>query len=103
MVEESANTLKNRKPVVIVLGGLSISTLKLIRRAKEILKGGDIMMRGPAINGQAFDIPIIYVSADVAWIYRSRGTGEFSGLPQTTEYCVGLTRYAQSLSMHSPA
>jgi transcription elongation factor SPT6 len=98
MVDEFTDTLKKRKPDVIVLGGLSISTLKLTRRVKEILKGGDIMVRGPAINGQAFDIPIIYVFDDVARIYQhsSRAAGEFSALSTTARYCVGLSRYAQS-------
>lgn len=98
MVDEFTDILKKRKPDVIVVGGLSISTLKLTRRVKEILKGGDIMVRGPAINGQAFDVPIIYVFDDVARIYQhsNRAVGEFSALPTTARYCVGLARYAQS-------
>ena len=97
-VEEFTDILKKRKPDVIVVGGLSISTLKLTRRVKDILKGGDIMVRGPAINGQAFDVPIIYVFDDVARIYQhsNRAVGEFSALPTTARYCVGLARYAQS-------
>ena len=98
MVEEFTDILKKRKPDVIVIGGLSISTLKLTHRVKEILKGGDIMVHGPSINGQTFDIPVIYVFDDVARIYQhsSRATSEFSSLPTTARYCVGLARYAQS-------
>lgn len=98
MVEEFTDILKKRKPDVIVVGGMSISTLKLTRRVKDILKGGDIMVRGPAINGQAFDVPIIYVFDDVARIYQhsNRAVDEFSALPTTARYCVGLARYAQS-------
>lgn len=98
MVEEFTDIIKKRKPDVIVVGGLSITTLRLTHRIKEILKGGDIMVRGPAINGQTFDIPVIYVFDDVARIYQhsKRAVGEFSALPTTARYCVGLVRYAQS-------
>ncbi|KAF8625819.1 hypothetical protein AX15_005199 [Amanita polypyramis BW_CC] len=98
MVEDFTDILKKRKPDVIVIGGLSISTLKLTHRLKEILKGGDILVRGASINGQTFDIPVIYVFDDVARIYQhsNRAINEFSSLATTTKYCVGLARYAQS-------
>ncbi|KAK2466864.1 hypothetical protein APHAL10511_001122 [Amanita phalloides] len=98
MVEEFTDILKKRKPDVIVVGGLSMSTLKLTHRVKEILKGGDILVRGPALNGQTFNIPVIYVFDDVARIYQhsNRAIDEFSALPTTARYCVGLARYAQN-------
>jgi transcription elongation factor SPT6 len=98
-VEEFTDILKKRKPDVIVIGGFSMTTLKLTHRIKEILKGGEIpVQRGLPVNGQAFDIPVIYVFDDVARIYQhsNRAVGEFSAIPPMGKYCVGLARYAQS-------
>ena len=98
-VEEFTDILKKRKPDVIVIGGFSMPTLRLTQRIKEILQGGEISVRGGlSINGQAFDIPVIYVFDDVARIYQhsNRAVGEFGAIPPMGKYCVGLARYAQS-------
>lgn len=98
-VEEFTDILKKRKPDVIVVGGFSTVTLTVTKRIKEILRGGDISVsHGMTVNGQAFDIPVIYVFDDVARIYQhsNRAGAEFNALPTIAKYCVGLARYTQS-------
>ncbi|KAF8636737.1 hypothetical protein AX17_003540 [Amanita inopinata Kibby_2008] len=104
MLDEFIDILKRRKPDVIVVGGLSMATLKLTHRIKEILtgsalqRGEDASGWGVSSNEQAFDIPVIYVFDEVARIYQhsKRAADEFSALSPTAKYCMGLARYTRS-------
>lgn len=104
--DEFVDILKRRRPDVIVIGGFSMATAKLVQRVKEIVRGkqqenaaeewGAEIVATP--NEQAFDIPVIYVFDEVARIYQhsKRAADEFSALSPTAKYCVGLARYTQS-------
>ncbi|PFH54298.1 hypothetical protein AMATHDRAFT_135887 [Amanita thiersii Skay4041] len=104
MVDEFTDILKRRKPEIIVVGGLSMATLKLTHLVKHVLKGSngqkpaESVGWGASVNEQAFDIPVIYVYDEVARIYQhsKRAADEFSALSPIARYCVGLARYAQS-------
>ncbi|KAJ3517179.1 hypothetical protein NLJ89_g675 [Agrocybe chaxingu] len=99
--DEFLDLVKRRKPDVVVVGGFSIATVKLMHRVKEVLSGrsaSQVENGWGTSNGQGFDIPAIYVHDDVARIYQhsKRATDEFSALSSTAKYCVGLARYSQS-------
>lgn len=99
--DEFQDLLSRRKPDVIVIGGFSMATTKLAVRVKEVLRGDspDGMSDSPPVNHvPAFDIPIVYVSDEVARIYQhsKRAADEFSALSPTAKYCVGMARYTQS-------
>jgi transcription elongation factor SPT6 len=110
LVDEFVDILKRRKPDVVVIGGFSMATANLTRRVKEILSGNLDGNRestqdgsGSATeqnrtNAQAFDIPVVYVSDEVARIYQhsKRAADEFSAFSPVAKYCVGLARYTQS-------
>src|ERR1700722_16528437 len=76
--DEFIDILKRRKPDVIVIGGVSIATTKLSRLVKELVMGkrphplsdGSWTSESALINGQVFDIPVIYVPDEVARIYQ---------------------------------
>lgn len=96
--------LKRRKPDVIVVGGMSIHTTRLVQEIKKLVNGTDSETSenanwdAPEANDQALNIPVTYVHDDVARIYQhsKRAKEEFSTLSQTAKYCVGLARYTQS-------
>lgn len=105
--DEFTDLLKRRRPDVIVIGGFTMATAKLVQRVKEIIRGGPSEEAGvdgwgneiqPSSNEQAFDIPVIYVYDEVARIYQhsKRAADEYSALSPTAKYCVGLARYTQS-------
>lgn len=102
--DEFVDLLKRRRPDVIVIGGFSVATAKLVQRVKEIVRGGsnedtnEGWGNESAKNEQAFDIPVIYVYDEVARIYQhsKRAADEYSALSPTAKYCVGLARYTQS-------
>lgn len=109
--DEFVDLLKRRRPDVIVIGGFSIATAKLVQRVKEIIRGnqqeganegwgndGRGNENGTIKNEQAFDIPVIYVHDEVARIYQhsKRAAAEYSALSPTGKYCIGLARYTQS-------
>jgi transcription elongation factor SPT6 len=108
MRDEFIDLLKRRRPDVIVIGGFSVATAKLVQRVKEIVRGkqpegtntneGWGNESGTTTNEQAFDIPVIYVYDEVARIYQhsKRAADEYSALSPTAKYCVGLARYTQS-------
>lgn len=101
MRDEFADLLSRRKPDVIVIGGFSMATTKLVQRVKAILRGEQLGEEGwepTPSNEQAFDIPVIYIFDEVARIYQhsKRAADEFSALSPTAKYCVGLARYTQS-------
>jgi len=94
-----------RQPNVIVIGGFSMATTKLVERVKEIVRGNPPAVTDgwggdntAANNEQAFDVPVIYVFDEVARIYQhsKRAADEFSAMSPTAKYCVGLARYTQS-------
>lgn len=104
--DEFVDLVKRRRPDVIVIGGFSMATTKLMQRVKEIVGpvppepaswGEEAPPPTPA-NEYGLDIPVIYVPDDVARIYQhsKRAALEFSALSPTAKYCVGLARYAQS-------
>ena len=73
--DEFIDLLKRRRPDVIVIGGFSMATTKLVERVKQILRGKPPedswgAESTPANNEQAFDIPVIYVFDEVARIYQ---------------------------------
>ena len=104
--DEFIDLLKRRRPDVIVIGGFSMATTKLVQNVKRLVRGDQL----EGVNGgwggentttsneQAFDIPIIYVFDEVARIYQhsKRAADEYSALSPTAKYCVGLARYTQS-------
>lgn len=97
--DEFIDLLRRRKPDVIVIGGFSMTTLKLVHRVKEVLQGvGPSTGLVPPPEYSKFDIPVIYVLDDVARIYQhsKRAADEFSALSPTAKYCVGLARYTQN-------
>jgi transcription elongation factor SPT6 len=96
-LDEFIDLLKRRKPDVIVVGGFTMATLKLSQRVKEVLQGKHLQGQESSWQ-QTFDIPVIYVSDDVARIYQNnqRAAEEFTGFSLNAKYCVGLARYAQS-------
>ena len=75
-----------------------MATTKLSQRVKEIVSGRSPLDTNPSFNEPAFDIPVLYVSDELARIYlqNPRSKSEFSALPPNARYCVGLARYAQS-------
>ncbi|KAF8522273.1 transcription elongation factor Spt6 [Hysterangium stoloniferum] len=85
--KEFEGILERRSPDVIIVGGFSVQTTKLVGRLKEILSGG-----------KTYNTPVIYVHDDTARIYQhsKRALEEFSALSLTAKYCVGLARYTQS-------
>jgi transcription elongation factor SPT6 len=106
---EFTDMLRRRKPDVIVIGGFSIATTKLVQQVKKLVGGGPPMTGENAAddtwggesrepNEQMFKIPVIYVFDDVARLYQhsKRAVEEFSALSPIAKYCVGLARYAQS-------
>jgi len=105
MVDEFIDLVKRRRPQVIVIGGFSVATLKLMNLVKKNIHGSNSQQDGlngwgqpEATNGQTFDIPVTYVHDDVARMYQhsKRAEVEFSALSPTAKYCVGLARYIQS-------
>jgi transcription elongation factor SPT6 len=104
--DEFIDLLKRRRPDVIVIGGFSMATTKLVERVKHIIRGKQPEAANDgwggestaASNEQAFDIPVIYVFDEVARIYQhsKRAADEYSALSPTAKYCVGLARYTQS-------
>jgi transcription elongation factor SPT6 len=106
MRDEFIDFIKRRRPDVIVIGGFSVATAKLVQRVKEILHGSPKEVatdgwgndRVEPNNEPAFDIPVIYVFDEVARIYQhsKRAADEYSALSPIAKYCVGLARYTQS-------
>jgi transcription elongation factor SPT6 len=100
--ERLIELLKRRKPNVIVLGGFTIHTTKLAQQLKEVLRGpppgATGWDEGVARLEHSIDTPIVHVQDEVARIYQhsKRAHEEFSALPLTPKYCVGLARYTQS-------
>jgi transcription elongation factor SPT6 len=105
MIDEFVDLVKRRNPNVIVIGGFSVATLKLMHLVKKHIHGTPPPQDVPngwgapsVTNEQTFDIPVTYVHDDVARIYQhsKRAEAEFSALSPTAKYCVGLARYIQS-------
>jgi transcription elongation factor SPT6 len=105
MVDEFVDLVKRRSPQVIVIGGFTVTTLKLAHLVKRVINGPNSQQDNvngwenpPPTNWQPFDIPVTYVHDDVARIYQhsKRAEVEFSALSPTAKYCVGLARYIQS-------
>ncbi|KAJ4487881.1 transcription elongation factor SPT6 [Lentinula aciculospora] len=95
--DEFVDIIRRRKPDVIIVGGFTMTTAKLSQRVKEVVSGRSSYDPNSTF-GDVFDIPVIYVSDDLARIYHhsDRSKLEFSSLPPNARYCVGLARYAQS-------
>lgn len=99
--DEFTDILKRRRPDVIVVGGYSMATTKLVSRVKEIVnpqQAPDAGGWGESRNEDSLSIPVTYMYDDVARLYRSskRASEEFSALTEVTRYCIGLARYTQS-------
>ncbi|EGN93242.1 hypothetical protein SERLA73DRAFT_126732 [Serpula lacrymans var. lacrymans S7.3] len=105
--DEFVDLLRRRRPDVIAISGFSMATTKLAQRVKDIVRGKpqdetaapDGWGADPKdSNEQAFNIPVIYVSDEVARIYQhsKRAGEEYSALSPIAKYCVGLARYTQS-------
>ncbi|PPR03612.1 hypothetical protein CVT24_007728 [Panaeolus cyanescens] len=97
-VDEFVDFLRRRRPDVVVVGGFTVATLKLMHRVKEIVRGPPPEAQVETSNTQAFNIPVEWVHDDVARIFQhsKRATDEFSSFSPTARYCVGLARYVQS-------
>lgn len=106
MKDEFIDLIRRRKPSVIVVGGFSVATLRLMQLVKLRIGHTRPSVDGENAWGNAeqdantefFDIPVTYVHDDVARIYQhsKRANNEFSALSPTAKYCVGLARYIQS-------
>lgn len=102
--------LRNRRPQVIVVGGFSPSTKRLLGDIQSVAdevsaeivdkeedddegEEWDAEMRAKKAK---FEITLVY--DDVARIYQNskRAATEFAELSKLGRYCVGLARYAQS-------
>jgi transcription elongation factor SPT6 len=101
--EEFKDLLRRRRPDAIVIGGFSVSTLKLAQRVKELLHPGQNpnSAENPFQDKDADEfsgISISYVHDEVARIYQhsKRAEEEFTALSPIAKYCAGLARYAQS-------
>ncbi|KAJ3758446.1 transcription elongation factor SPT6 [Lentinula raphanica] len=95
--DEFVDIIRRRKPGVVIVGGFTMATAKLSQRVKEIVTGRSAYDPN-LVTGESFDIPVIYVSDELARIYHHnlRSKLEFGALPPNARYCVGLARYAQS-------
>lgn len=102
--------LRNRRPQVIVVGGFSAATKRLMSEVKSIaqevsqaiIESGEDqdddedLLASEREARAAFETTFVY--DDVARIYQNsrRAVAEFPELSQLGKYCVGLARYVQS-------
>lgn len=103
-LEELHELMGRRKPDLVVVGGFSMTTVRLMKRVKEFLNG-NAAPEGMNPDGSftvpeqpVYNVPAIYVTDEVARIYQhsKRAEEEFGALSPLAKYCVGLARYAQS-------
>lgn len=108
-IDEFKALLTRRKPSLIVMGGFSVSTNHLTTRVRSIVEQMAESVAQENLRYDASDedrqreideakTPVIFVPDNVARIYMNsaRAQKEFSTLPPTGRFCVGLGRYAQS-------
>lgn len=105
---EFKQLISRRQPSVIVMGGFATRTHKLTKAVTAIAKSlavETMETKGVAVDSVDYEasladetLPVIYVPDNVARIFQhsARALKEFSTLPPTARYCVGLGRYAQS-------
>ena len=100
--DELVELVKRRKPDVIVVGGLTMQTTKLMQSLKELISKafGDPSesVWGDERNDQSQAPPVIYVQDEVARIFRrsKRAEEDIPTLTLTGRYCAGLARFTQS-------
>lgn len=96
-LDEFHDLVTSKKPDLIVVGGFTMSTMKLSAKIKEILGKAALNDEGQVINPE-YQIPVQYVLDDIARIYQhsARAAEEFGSLSLNAKYCVGLARYIQS-------
>ena len=102
--DEFTELVKRRKPDVIVVGGMSITTTKLMQTLKELVAKmfGDDQAEtswGEDSRSEPSQAPpVVYIQDEVARIYQhsQRAEDDFPQLSLVGRYCAGLARYAQS-------
>lgn len=114
-METFTDLLKRREPQVVVVGGMGTQTHGLFQRVVELVKtetAEEVPQQAPTDEwGQPTEnagagpqynpetgTPVIFVHDDVARIYQhsKRAEIEYTELPLTAKYCIGLARYVQS-------
>lgn len=93
--------LGKRKPDVIVVGGFTAHTYRLLNDIKAVALNLSEKVRSelaPEDARDAPDFPVITVRDDTARIYQlsKRAEAEFGTLTSIGKYCVALARYVQS-------
>ncbi|KAA1099287.1 Transcription elongation factor spt6 [Puccinia graminis f. sp. tritici] len=99
--------LKSRKPDVIVVGGFSASTYRLLGDVKTVSGELSERMKSEMQNAQGeltaeaisrLNFPVIVARDDTARLNQQgkRAEDEFGELPPLGRYCVALARYVQS-------
>ncbi|MBW0479878.1 hypothetical protein O181_019593 [Austropuccinia psidii MF-1] len=96
-----SNFLQKRTPDVIVVGGFSASTYRLlndVRNVADELKNELEQQKGESSGEAANRFPVIVARDDTARLSQrsKRAEEEFGGLPSLGRYCVALARYVQS-------
>jgi transcription elongation factor SPT6 len=102
--DEFTELVKRRKPDVIVVGGMSMSTTKLMQSLKELVAKifGDDQAEtswgDDSRNDPSQAPPVVYVQDEVARIFQhsKRAEEDFPQLSLVGRYCAGLARYTQS-------
>lgn len=100
--DEFIELIKRRRPDVVVVAGMSITTAKLSQKIKETLKIGAENPAEPAWGEEsrtgALNIPVVYMYDDTARLFcqSKRAEEEFPVLDEIGRYCMGLARYAQN-------
>lgn len=86
--------IKKRPWNVIVIGGFSIATTKLVMRVKELLHPPNLFNE----RSEHDHIAVTYALDETARIFQhsTRAAEEFPSWPPIAKYCAGLARYIQS-------
>ncbi|KAH9808979.1 SH2 domain-containing protein [Melampsora americana] len=104
--QDLSDFLQKRTPDVIVVGGFSASTNRLLNDVKAIAQDLSEKMKNELqptgeMNDEALSrmgFPVIVARDDTARLCQQTKLGEddFGGLPAIGRYCVALARYVQS-------
>jgi transcription elongation factor SPT6 len=103
--EELLELIQRRKPEVVVIGGFTIATTKLVKNMQTFVQGNAVNHDGSTdhdfgyqLRHDPLGIPVIYVHDEVARLFQhsKRAEQEFGTLSTLVKYCVGLARFAQS-------
>ena len=104
--DEFMELVKRRKPDVVVVGGMSMQTTKLMQSLKELVariyssEQSEPTWGDEPRNDLSQASAVIYVQDEVALIlqHSKRAEVDFPQLTLVGKYCAGLTRYMQNPS-----